>query len=303
MREVRPGSPSNYRCSMSTRLAVFSLVDWSFSIVRDWAASEGHEIALVVTQPVKDDGPGLQYATLAGRETVVMVVPDVRTCEATLSELDVDLALVFTFVRVPESVAEIPRHGCVNLHSSLLPAYRGANGYRSLYEGEPRIGATLHYLTSEFDAGPVLAQSSVATPEDVDPVSAREALQRAATDTLVDGVPRALAGEHGKEQDSSAATGAPKFGEKETVLPFTLSTHLFQCRFSALSLAGIQPMIMLEDERQPLRAVKRMDGLSAASPGVVTSTSRRAIVGATDGVLELELGKLPFESTDALIVR
>jgi methionyl-tRNA formyltransferase len=288
---------------MPTRLAVFSLVDWCFSTIRDWAASADNEIALLVTQSVKGNGAALQFSTLVGRETVVMVVPNVRTCEAILSELDVDLAVVFTFARVPESVATIPRHGCVNLHPSLLPAYRGANGYRSLYEGEPRIGATLHYLTAEFDAGPILAQSSVATPQDVEPVSALEALQRVATDTLVAGVPRALAGELGEKQDSSAATDAPKFSEEETVLSFAVSTRLFQCRFSALCLAGIQPVIMLENEHQPVRAVKRIDGLSAASPGVVTSTSRRAIVAAPDGILELELGKLPFESTGALSAR
>ncbi len=195
---------------MPTRLAVFTLLDWSFSVVRDWADSAGHEIALLVTQPPKGPGPGLQFPTLASPETVVMVVPEVRTCEATLSELDVDLAVVFTFLRIPESVASIPRHGCVNLHPSLLPAYRGANGYRSLYEAEPQIGATLHYLTPEFDAGAILAQSSVPTPEDVDPVSALAARVGVATECLVAGVPRALAGSSGEEQNASAATGAPE---------------------------------------------------------------------------------------------
>ncbi len=170
--DAHPDGPaSTYRCAMPTRLAVVSLVEWSFAIVRDWAESAGHEIALLVTQPGDDVAPSLRYSSAASRETVVMVVPTVKRCEATLAELDVDLAVVFTFRRVPESVATLPRHGCVNLHPSLLPAYRGVNGYRAIYEGEPRIGATLHYLTPEFDAGPILAQSSVPTPEEVEPVS------------------------------------------------------------------------------------------------------------------------------------
>ena len=280
---------------MPTRLAVFTLVDWSFKIVQDWATAAGHEIALLVTQPPKDSAPGsLQYSNVTSRETVVMVVPKVELCQPTLAELDVDLAIVFTFLRVPESVATLPRDGCVNVHPSLLPAYRGANGYRALYEGDPHIGATLHYLTPEFDAGPILAQASVPTPEDVEPVSALAGLQRAATDVLEAGVPRALNHERGQEQDASAATGAPRFSEDETVLSFAVTTHLFQCRFSALTLAGIQALVMLDDERQPLRAVKRLSGLSAVSPGPITSTSRRAIVALSDGVLELELGRLPF---------
>ncbi len=170
---------------MPTRLAVFSLVDWSFAVVRDWAASAGHDIALLVTRPSRGTAPGLQDMSQASPETVVIVAPNVRACETTLSELEVDLAVVFTFLRVPESIANIPRHGCVNLHPSLLPAYRGANALRSLYEGEPRIGATLHYLTPEFDAGAILAQSSLATPQDVEP------LQRAGgAATSLEGLPR-----------------------------------------------------------------------------------------------------------------
>jgi methionyl-tRNA formyltransferase len=279
---------------MPTRLAVFSLVEWSFAIVRDWAEAAGHEIALLVTQPGENAPPSLQYSNAASRETVVMVVPTVKRCEATLAELEVDLAVVFTFRRVPESTATLPRHGCVNLHPSLLPSYRGTNGYRSIYDGAPRIGATLHYLTPEFDAGPILAQSSVATPDDVEPVSALACLRQAATEVLEAGVPRALAGEPGLEQEASAATGAPAFSEDETVLPFAVSSHLFQCRFSALTLAGLQPLVMLDGEGQPVRAVKRLDGLSAASPGVVSFTSRRAIVASTDGVLELDIGRQPF---------
>jgi methionyl-tRNA formyltransferase len=256
-----------------TRLAVFSLVEWSFVTVRDWASAAGHEIALVVTQPASAFAPGVQYSTAATPDAVVMVVPRVSACEAALADLGVDLAIVFTFGRVPESVASLPRCGTVNIHPSLLPAYRGANGYRALYDGAPRIGATLHHLTPEFDAGPILAQASEATPEDVDPSTALEALQRSATAALSAGVPRALAGERGEDQDISQATGAPKFSEAETTLDIASSIHAFQCQLSALILAGIQPSVMLEGESQPLRAARRLHGVSAETPGVLSSTS------------------------------
>jgi methionyl-tRNA formyltransferase len=279
---------------MPMRLAVFSLVDWTFGVVREWADSAGHDIALLVTRPTKGSAPGLKDTSQASPETVVMIARNVEACTSTLSELDVDLAIVFTFVRVPESIAKAPRYGCVNVHPSLLPAYRGANGLRSLYEGEPRLGATLHYLTPEFDAGAILAQSSVPTPEDVEPLSALAALRQASRECLVTGVPRAFAGEPGEEQDASAVTDAPRFSEEETILTLTVSAQVFQCRFSALTLAGIQPLVMVDGERHPVRAIKRLNGLSGASPGIISSTSRRAIVAATDGVLEIELGKQPF---------
>jgi methionyl-tRNA formyltransferase len=292
---VRRTSPrSSYLCRVPTRLAVFSVVESSIGTVRDWAARAGHEIAIVVTMPGTAAAPGLSKSIVGNRDNVVMVVPTVEACEAALADLDVDLGVVFSFSRVPESVASLPRHGMVNVHLSMLPAYRGANGFRAIYEGEPQIGATLHYLTPEFDAGPILAQASEPTPEDVQPASALDALQRAAGAVLEAGVPRALAGERGEDQDAASASTAPRFTEEEAILDLGLSTHLFQCRTSALVLAGIQPWVVLDGDRRPLRAARALRGLTADAPGVVTLSSRRAIVSAANGVLELELGELPF---------
>ena len=107
-------------------------------------------------------------------------------------------------------------------------------------------------------------------------------------------MPRALNHERGQEQDASAATGAPRFSEDETVLSFAVTTHLFQCRFSALTLAGIQALVMLDDERQPLRAVKTEWPLRRVTGAhhLHLPPGDRGVERA--GVLELELGRLPF---------
>jgi methionyl-tRNA formyltransferase len=223
-----------------------------------------------------------------------MAVPEVAACQAALADLGVDLAIVFSFPLIPQSLTTVPHHGTVNLHPSLLPAYRGPNAFRSLYEGETRLGATLHHVTAEIDGGPVLAQSSEPTPEDPQPAAVAEILQRTATAVLETGVPRALADEAGEDQDRTASTAATRFREDEKLLDLSLTTHLFQCRATALILAGIQPSVLLGGEAHPLRAVRRLAGVSADQPGVVTLTSRRAIVALTNGVLELELGALPF---------
>lgn len=269
-------------------------MDWSLAAVRDWAATAGHEIVMLVTLSGTDSTPGLRYPTLVGPDTIIMVVPTAAACAAALADVNVDLGIVFTFCRIPDTVATLPRYGTVNLHPALLPAYRGPNGCRALYEGEPRIGSTLHHLTPEFDAGPILAQASEATPEDVQPTSALEALQRTATAVLETGVPRALAGVAGDDQKAAVGPAAPKFTEDEAVLNLCLTTHLFQCRVSALILAGLQPLVILNGERHPIRAARHLRGLTAEVPGVIGLTSRRAVVAASDGVLELELGELPF---------
>jgi len=276
------------------RLAVFSVREWAFSTVRDWAAEAGHEIALLVTAAAGDAAPLPHNVGGAGSATTGMVVPEVAACRAALADLGVDLAVVFTFRRIPEAVAALPRCGTVNLHPALLPANRGPNGFRALYDGAPRLGATLHRLTPELDAGPILARASEPTPADVEPVTALETMQRTASAALRAGVPRALAGERGEDQDPAAATRAEPFTEDDAVLDLGLTAHVFQCRLSALVLAGRQPSIVIDEERQPVRAARHLRGLTAQRPGVIQQTSRRAIAGAADGVLEIELGRLPF---------
>ena len=279
---------------MGERLAVYSVAERAFSTVRDWALAAGHEIALLVTMTKGESAPGLRNLGIATAGTVVMVVPEVAACRAALADLELDLGVAFTFPRIPEEVAALPRRGTVNLHPALLPAYRGPNGFRALFEGQPRLGATLHRVTPELDAGPILAQASEPTPPDVEPATALEALQRVARAALHDGVPRALAGEHGEDQDATLAGRADSFTAEDAVLNLDLTAHLLQCRLSALILAGRQPWLVIDDERQPVRAARLLRGLAAQRPGVIQQTSRRAIVGAGDGVLEVELGRLPF---------
>jgi methionyl-tRNA formyltransferase len=285
---------------MPSRLAVFSVVPWAFLTVRDWALAAGHELALLVTLPLAAPAPGGGVATLPFSNTLVMVVPSVEACAPALSALEVDLGVVFTFRRVPDGIATIPRHGMVNLHPSLLPAYAGPNVFRSLYEGEPRLGATLHHLTQELDAGPILARASEATPEDVQPASALEAMCRAAAAALDEGVPRALAGDPGEDQGRSAPTRAADFGADEAVLHLGLTTQQFHCRFSALTLARLQPKLRLGNELRGVNAVRRLQGLVADKQGVITVAPRSAIVATLDGVLELDIDAPSFYSSSDL---
>ncbi len=279
---------------MTKRLAVFSLLGRSVALVSDWAESAGFEVAILVTLPGPESDPHRHSSTVlsAPPRATVVVVPTVTACEAALRASQVDLGIVIAFSKLPDNVASIPCHGTVNVHPTLLPAYRGPNAYRPLYDGQRRIGATLHRVTDEIDAGPILAQSSLSTPEDLDPATALSAMRTVMTSVLEAGVPRALADEPGEDQEASAATWAPNFAPEEAVLDLNLSRRAFQCRACALMLADVQPYVMVDDKLQPVRAVRLLLGLVAGTPGVVTATSRRAVVALTDGVVELELGEM-----------
>jgi methionyl-tRNA formyltransferase len=279
-----------------SRLAVFSVLPWGFELVREWAGEAGHEIVMLVTKPDPPNDPGLstRVASQADRDTVVMITRRVADCTTALAELDVDLGLIFAYSHIPGAVATAPRHGMVNLHPALLPDYRGANANRALFEGEPRIGATLHWVVEEFDAGPVLAQSGCEVPAEIDPDTVRAAWRLTMLTVLREGVPKALTGATGTPQPAGTGKVAAPFRDDELDLDWALTARLLQARVTALLMGGRQPRACVGSEVQPIRSVRVLPGLSATVPGVVYATSRRAVVGVADGVIEVEIGRLPY---------
>jgi methionyl-tRNA formyltransferase len=91
---------------------------------------------------------------------------------AALRGYGLDLLICYGFSwRLPRSVLDIPRHGVLNVHSSMLPKNRGpAPVLWAIRNGDPHLGLTVHRMNEEFDAGPVLAQrDGIPIPDDVTP--------------------------------------------------------------------------------------------------------------------------------------
>ena len=176
----------------------------------------------------------------------------------------------------------------------LLPDYRGPNPHRALYEGEQRIGATLHWIVEDLDAGPILAQAACEVPPVIDPDTVREAWRATFVTVLTEGVPKAGADEPGLPQPLATTKAATPFTEEEMELDLSLSTRLLEARATALIMSGHQPYAPIGEEVQPVRGLRTLTGLQTLLPGVVRVTNRRAIVGVSDGVVEVEIGKLPY---------
>ncbi|HUO86313.1 MAG TPA: methionyl-tRNA formyltransferase [Thermoanaerobaculia bacterium] len=126
---------------------------------------------LVVTQPAKPAGRGQgvqqpPVAVRAGELDIEVAQPTSLKDEellARLEELAPDVAVVVAFGRIfsPRLLA-LPRHGCINLHASLLPRYRGASPIQAaLLQGEKKTGVTTMRMEEELDAGPILLQDEV----------------------------------------------------------------------------------------------------------------------------------------------
>ena len=97
--------------------------------------------------------------------------------------------------RIPPEICAIPRYGAVNLHPTALPAYRGPNPLRVIYEGYPLLGATLHWTEEEFDTGRILAQRTASLPANVTPEAVMALWPPLIMGALAAGIAQAVAGD------------------------------------------------------------------------------------------------------------
>ena len=141
-----------------------------------------HEVIAVVTQPDKPKGRGKAMACPPVKETAmahdIPVYQPVRVREesfvGTLRELQPDVIVVVAFGQIlPESILNIPPYGCINVHASLLPRYRGAAPMQwAIINGEEETGITTMYMAKGLDTGDMI--DTVVIP--IDPKETGETL-------------------------------------------------------------------------------------------------------------------------------
>lgn len=145
--------------------------------ILDSISMAGHEIALVVSQPDREKGrnhtltspPAIDWAK---EHDVPTFQPEkVRTAESldTLRAVGADIFIVAAYGQIlPKDILEMPRFGCVNVHASLLPKYRGAAPIQwAILDGQETTGVTIMQMGEGLDDGDILLQKEILIePED-----------------------------------------------------------------------------------------------------------------------------------------
>lgn len=142
------------------------------AVCLDRIVKDGFEVVGVYTQPDRPRGRGMKLTAspvkvLAGNAGIPVFQPDSfrepETVE-TLRSLRPDICAVVAYGRIlPQSVLDVPRLGCINIHASLLPKYRGSAPYQwAVLNGEKETGVTAMYLVRQMDAGDII--DTVTTP-------------------------------------------------------------------------------------------------------------------------------------------
>lgn len=178
---------------------------------------EGHSVVAVYTRPDKPAGRGQRLIStpvkkLATERNIPVIQPVTLKSEAVvhvLEELKADLFIVAAYGRIlPKTVLSLPVHGCLNIHPSLLPCYRGASPVAfALLGGEQVSGVTIMLMDEGMDSGPILAQQKVDISADDTTGSLTDKLARVGAELLLETLPKWLSGEiKPQAQDNSQAT-------------------------------------------------------------------------------------------------
>ena len=142
-----------------------------FAVYSLKALLEEHEVVAVVTQPDKPKGRGKKLQPTPVKELAmahgIEVLQPVKVREAEVIEklrgYDADLIAVTAFGQIlPEDILNMPKYGCINVHGSLLPEYRGAAPMqRAIIDGKKVTGITTMYMAKGMDTGDMLLKTEV----------------------------------------------------------------------------------------------------------------------------------------------
>jgi methionyl-tRNA formyltransferase len=279
------------------RVAFFGTPEFAVPSLAALIASRHHVVALV-SQPDRPKGRGHKLQPTPTKQTAldagVPVLQPTRIRDdaflAAFRDLSVDLGVVAAYGKIlPDALLVMPPMGMINVHASLLPAYRGAAPvHRAVIDGRSETGVTIMRVVRELDAGPMLARVTRPIGDDETSVDVERGLAGLGAGVLLNVIEQLAAGTaHEEPQDDSAATYAAKITREEGTIDWTLPAAVIHDR-----VRGLQPWPLvstrLEGNRYLLHRTAPHPDSAATAPGtIVEAAGDRLIVATTKGTLRI----------------
>jgi len=257
-----------------------------------------HRLLAVYTQPDRPAGRGrkLQQSPVkrcALEHGVPVFQPPNFNSEAdvlALNELNADLMVVAAYgLLLPESVLTAPRLGCINIHASLLPRWRGASPIQqAILAGDESSGVTLMKMDQGLDTGDMIVSRHM----DINPgwtaADLHDALARLGAELLIgciDDVEAVL--QQAQPQDDSSATYAPRLNKQQAELDWNKPMAVLLREIRAFNPWPVSFSFLDGDNLRIWRA-QANDGINPGSPGEVVAHDPQAVyVSCQDGVLQV----------------
>lgn len=297
---------------MSEKLSVIYMGTPDFAVPPLKAmAEDGYDVRLVVTQPDKARDRGKKIQPTPVKAAALEYEIEVSQPEKIknnpefiekIKEINPDIIIVAAYGKIlPPELLEIPRLGCVNIHASLLPRFRGAAPInRSIMEGDAETGITLMYMEEGLDTGDMIAKASVNIGRKTADVLHDE-LSQLGADLLMEYLPKIAAGDISPEkQDDSLSCYAPMLTKDEGKIDFSRSAFSIDCMVRGLP---VRPGAYTDynGQQMKIRAAIASEKKSDAEPGTIIDVDGKTIyIACGEGVLEVTEIQMPGKKTMAV---
>jgi methionyl-tRNA formyltransferase len=261
----------------------------------DALADAGHDIVLVLTQPDRPAGRGMKLTPSAVKQAAlarglpVSQPASLKTPEsqAELAALDADVMVVAAYgLILPQAVLDLPRLGCLNIHASLLPRWRGAAPIqRAILAGDTETGITIMQMDAGLDTGAMLSKTAVPIGATDTAASLHDTLAAAGAAAIV----AALANYPAlvpQKQDEAQATYAAKLSKDEARLDWRLPADTLARAVRAYNPApGAWTLL----DGVPLKVWAAQAVAGAGAPGeVLRAEADQLVVACGGGALALQ---------------
>jgi methionyl-tRNA formyltransferase len=226
------------------RLVYMGTAAFAVPALRALARSR-HEVLAVYTQPARPAGRGLQARPSPVAHAAAELGLSVRTPvtlkatseQSALAALAPDLAVVAAYgLLLPEAILDIPRLGCINLHGSCLPRWRGAAPIqRAIMAGDQETGITIIQMEAGLDTGPMLAMARVPITSDTTASTLHDRLAALAAEMILPMVERLAEGPViGTPQPEQGSTYARKIEKEEGRIDWRQPAAVIERKLRAL---------------------------------------------------------------------
>ncbi len=258
----------------------------------------------VYTQPDRPAGRGKKLTAspvkaLAEAHGIPVLQPtSLRSteAEAELAALAPDLLIVVAYgLILPQAILDVPTHGCINVHASLLPRWRGAAPIqRAIEAGDSQTGTTIMQMEAGLDTGPMLDTASIDIDSDMTAAVLHDALAERGVPLLIsvlDNLADCLAS--AEQQDDARATYAAKIEKAEAKVDWCLSAEVLDRRIRAFNPFPVC-WTLLGDQRIKVWAAVPVTTDTTAAPGTILEASEQGLlVACGEGALRLTRLQLP----------
>lgn len=258
------------------------------------------DITAVVTMPDAPAGRSKKILSspvkiLAEQHSIPVIQPDTLRQETTESLIPrMDLGIVVAYGKIlPQWLLSKPRYGMINIHASLLPAYRGpAPIHAALLNGNRETGITLMRIDEKLDHGPILAQETVTIAEDDNYQSLSHKLAACGAALLVRTIPAWIAEEiTPREQDHEKATYTKILTKEDGHVDWNLQAREVQNRMRAYSLwPQCWSIASFSNTRMRIKLLTLTTTdrpIESSPPGTILVENQKLLVAARDYFLEI----------------